>query len=75
MAAGSDLPLAGCALAAAGLVLAAPVLGRTGHPLAADVAMLAAAGCGVASFVLAGVATLRAARRRGDELRRSGGDS
>lgn len=75
MAVGSDLPLAGCALAAAGLVLAAPVLGRAGHPEAADLAMLAAAACGVASFVLAGVATVRAARRRADGPRRTGGSS
>jgi hypothetical protein len=59
----SDLPLVALVLAAAGLVLAAPVLGRAGHPAAADLAMGAAAGCGVASFTLAGWATLRAARR------------
>jgi hypothetical protein len=64
LARASDVPLAACALAAAALVLAAPVLGRAGHPVAADLAMAAAAACGVASFVLAGLATLRAARGR-----------
>jgi hypothetical protein len=58
-----DLPLALLVLLAVACVLAAPVLGRSGHPGAADLAMLAAAGCGVASFALAGAATLRAARR------------
>jgi hypothetical protein len=72
---GADAPLAACALAGAALVLAAPVLGRAGHPVAADVAMATAAGCGIASFVLAGFATVRAARRRGDENRRSGDSS
>lgn len=59
-----DLPLAACALAAAALVLAAPVLGRAGHPLAADLAMGGAAVSGLASCTLAGLATVRAARRR-----------
>ena len=59
----TDLPLAALVLAAVACVLAAPVLGRSGHPGAADLAMFAAAGCGVASFALAGAATLRAARR------------
>ena len=56
-------------------MLVAPVLGRAGHLVAADLTMAAAAGCGVASFVLAGFATVRAARRRGDEIRRSGDSS
>ncbi len=63
----SDLPLALLVLAASALVLSAPVLGRIGLGTAADLAMLAAAGCGVASFALAGAATVRAARRRGRE--------
>jgi hypothetical protein len=75
VARGSDVPLAACALAAAAFVLAAPVLGRAGHPAAADLAMAAAAACGVASFVLAGLATLRAARRRDGAAPRSGGSS
>lgn len=60
---GSDVPLAVLVLCAAASVLAAPVLGRAGHTAAADLAMGAAAACGVASFALAGVATVRAARR------------
>lgn len=52
-------------LAAAGSVLAAPVLGRLGAPALAEAAMWVAAGCGVAAFGVAGVATLRAARRDG----------
>lgn len=71
----SDSWLMALALAAAALVLVAPVLGRSGHPMAATLAMVAAAGCGVLSFILAGVATVRAARRRGDELRSKGGES
>ncbi len=50
------------ALAASGLVLAAPVLGRIGHAAVADAAMALAAACGLAAFLLAGFATLRAAR-------------
>jgi len=56
---------------AAASILVAPVLGRAGVPLAAEVAMWLAAGCGVASFGLAGLITLRAARRAG---RSHGGD-
>ncbi len=70
MAARSEALLASLVLAAAALVLAAPVLGRSGHPMAADLAMAAAAGCGVGSFALAGVATLRAARQGRKEERR-----
>lgn len=47
-----------------GLVLAAPVLGRMGHATIADGVMAVAAACGLASFVLVGAATLRAARPR-----------
>lgn len=67
----SDLTLAVLVLAAAACVLAAPVLGRAGHATAADVAMVAAAGCGVASFALAGAATLRAARRSAGDAPRA----
>jgi len=52
-------------LAAAGSVLAAPVIGRFGAPGLADAAMWLAAGCGVGAFVVAGVSTFRAARRHG----------
>ena len=52
-------------LAAAGSVLAAPVIGRLGAPDLADAVMWLAAGCGVGAFAVAGVSTFRAARRRG----------
>jgi hypothetical protein len=60
----SDAPIAALALSASGLVIAAPVFGRTGHAHAAAVAVALAAGCGFGSFLLAGFATLRAARAR-----------
>jgi hypothetical protein len=63
VAARSDAWLAALVLSAAALVLAAPVVGRAGHPRAADAAMLLAAGCGLAAFAWAALATLRAARR------------
>jgi hypothetical protein len=53
-------------LAAVGFVLAAPVLGRLGAPRLAEAAMWVAAGCGVAAFGAAGVATFRASRRTAD---------
>src|SRR5690606_10486918 len=45
-------------LAAAGLVLAAPVVGRLGAAALADVVMGAAAAAGLAAWGLAGVATV-----------------
>jgi hypothetical protein len=60
----SDTVIALLASAAAALVLAAPLLGRSGWPALADAVMASAALCGVAAFALAGRATLRAARRR-----------
>jgi hypothetical protein len=71
----SDLPLATSALAAAGFALLAPVLGRIGHPAAADLALAAAALCGFGSFALAGLATYRAHRRAREAPRRPGGSS
>jgi 4-amino-4-deoxy-L-arabinose transferase-like glycosyltransferase len=62
MADRSETWIAALALSAAGLVLCAPVLGRIGHAGAADAAMALAAACGLGSFLLAGRATLRAAR-------------
>jgi hypothetical protein len=53
-------------MAAAGLILLAPLLGRVGAPVWADVAMALASGAGVGAFVLVAVYTFRAARRRGD---------
>lgn len=57
-------------LAAAALVLTAPVVGRAGAPALADLVMGLAALCGLAAFSAAAAHTLRAARRgqrpRGD---------
>jgi hypothetical protein len=58
----SEVSIAVLVLSAAGLVLAAPVLGRIGQAAAADAAMAIAAACGLGSFLLAVRATLRAAR-------------
>jgi hypothetical protein len=51
-------------LLASGLVLAAPVFGRIGHAAVADAAMALAAACGLGAFLLAGIATLGAARSK-----------
>ena len=75
----TEVALAALSLAAAGLVILAPVLGRAELPRAADAAMASAALCGVGAFALAGVHTLRASRRRGAAparpREREGGDS
>ena len=63
MAARSDVAIALLVLAAAGLILVAPLLGRSGAPGWADVTMIAASIAGIAAFVLAAHATLRAGRR------------
>ncbi len=60
-------------LAAAALVLAAPVAGRAGAPMLADLVMGLAAMCGLAAFGIAGAHTLRAARR-GSRARGEGGE-
>lgn len=62
MADRSETWIAALVLFAVALVLCAPVLGRIGHAGAADAAMALAAACGLGSFLLAGRATLRAAR-------------
>jgi hypothetical protein len=51
-------------MAAAGLILLAPLLGRGGVPGWADAVMAVAAGAGFCAFVLAAVHTCRAAMRR-----------
>ena len=51
-------------LASIALVLIAPVAGRLGHPIAANVIMALAAGGGAGAFVLVGLDTWRAARKR-----------
>jgi hypothetical protein len=53
-------------MAAAGLILLAPLLGRIGAPGWANIVMALASGAGVGAFVLVAVVTCRAARRRGD---------
>jgi hypothetical protein len=54
-------------LAAAALVLAAPVLGRNGFRGAADIAMALAALAGISAFAVVTVDTLRSSRRKVDE--------
>ena len=66
---GADRPevvIVALVLAAAGLILLAPLLGRAGLLGWADVLMALAAGAGVGAFVLVAVVTVRAARGRGD---------
>jgi hypothetical protein len=53
-------------MAAAGLILVAPLLGRGGSPGWADVTMGLASGAGLAAFVVVAVYTCRAAMRPGD---------
>jgi hypothetical protein len=60
----SEVWIAALALSACGFALIAPVVGRIGHVTGADAAMAMAAASGLASFLLAGSATLRAARCR-----------
>ena len=64
MADRSDAWIVALVLLAAALVLSAPVLGRIGYETAAGAAMALSALCGLGSFLLAGHATLRAARSR-----------
>jgi uncharacterized membrane protein YebE (DUF533 family) len=52
-------------LAASGLVLAAPVLGRNGAESLADAAMVLASCAGVGAFALAALRTWRSARNAG----------
>ena len=53
-------------MAAVGLILVAPLLGRSGIPGWADVAMGLASGAGLGAFVLVAVDTCRAAMRPRD---------
>lgn len=59
----TEVWIVGLVLAASGLVMVAPLLGRWGAPGLATAAMLAATGCGLGAFGAAGVHTVRAARR------------
>jgi TRAP-type mannitol/chloroaromatic compound transport system permease large subunit len=54
----SDTILAVLVLIAAGLVLTAPVLGRSGFPFAADLVVSAAAVSGVGAFLMAAAHSL-----------------
>jgi hypothetical protein len=56
-------------LAAVGLVLMAPLLGRYGSPVAADVAVGLAAASGFGAFFASAYDTLRATRKVGDRTR------
>ena len=60
----SDRTIVALVLAGCGLVLVAPLLGRSGVPRIADFVMGMAAIASITAFVIAGLATLRAARRR-----------
>jgi hypothetical protein len=62
----TEVVIVALVVAAAGLILLAPLLGRAGAPGWADVVMAIASGAGVGAFVLVTVVTVRAARRRGD---------
>lgn len=62
----TEVVIAILVLAAAGLILLAPLLGRAGAPRWADVTMALAAGAGVSAFVLVAVYTWRAATRRSE---------
>jgi hypothetical protein len=62
----TEIVIIALVMAAAGLILLAPLLGRVGAPGWADVVMALASGAGVGAFVLVTGVTVRAARRRGD---------
>jgi hypothetical protein len=68
----SEIAIVALIMAAAGLILLAPLLGRVGAPGWADAAMALASMAGFAAFVVVAVQTFRAARRRGDT--RQGGE-
>ena len=57
-----ELAIVSLVLVAAGLVLAAPLLGRYGAPGAADAAVAGATAAGVGAFFATAYNTLRAAR-------------
>ncbi|HXH13489.1 MAG TPA: hypothetical protein VNP04_27415 [Alphaproteobacteria bacterium] len=68
-----EMAIVALVMAAAGLILVAPVLGRSGAPAWADIVMLLAVGAGMSAFVLVAIFTFRAARRHGQGGR--GGES
>jgi hypothetical protein len=57
-----ELTIVSLVLVAAGLVLLAPLLGRSGALGAADIAVCGAAAAGIGAFVVTAYDTLRAAR-------------
>lgn len=59
----TELAIVILVMAAAGLILVAPLLGRSGSPGWADMVMGLAAGAGLTAFVLVAVHTCRAALR------------
>lgn len=65
MADRTETAIAVLVMAAAGLVIGAPILGRLGLSHLADLAMASAALCGLGAFAVAGLHTFQAARRRG----------
>jgi hypothetical protein len=67
----AEVWIAALALSASAFAMAAPVLGRSGYAGAAEVVVALAAACGIGSFLLAGIATLRAARARSHPARRA----
>ncbi len=69
----SELLIVGLVLAAAALVLVAPLLGRSGAPGAADVTMAAATAAGIAAFAVAARETLAAMRRAKARAKSGGG--
>ena len=64
MADRTEITVVALVMAAAGMILLAPLLGRYGAPGWADVVMLLAAGAGIGAFAVAAVHTFRAAPRR-----------
>ena len=62
----TELAIVVLVMAAVGLILVAPLLGRSGNPGWADVAMGLAAGAGLTAFVLVAVHTCRAILRPND---------
>jgi hypothetical protein len=68
----SEIAIVALVMAAAGLILLAPLLGRIGAPGWADAAMALASAAGFGAFVVVAVQTFRTTRRRGDQ--RQGGE-
>jgi hypothetical protein len=60
----TEITIVALVMAAAGLILLAPLLGRYGAPGWADVVMLLAASAGVGAFAVVAVHTFRTATRR-----------